>query len=275
MVAQVNKLIYNTLCKGGDVLLPGVGSLAIRRTVATTNSAGEMVPPKRKVAFSTDGRGQSIVDIIGKVAAVEAARAQEIYDGWLKSVKSGETVTIEGVGVLAGEKFNTDKALLEVLNPTVAAAKPVKANSGGNGKKIALIIAAVLAVGLLGGGAWWAFSGMGQEPEPLPEPVVEIEQPVVEPEPVVVVDPDVERMAEGAHYAVWGVFSEKANALKYKAQIERRYPQIKGIIYHHRGDSLYLLALGQRATRTACQELIWDLQELDVMFDDMWIFTNK
>ena len=60
-----------------------------------------------------------------------------------------------------------------------------------------------------------------------------------------------------------------------KAQIERRYPQIKGIIYHHRGDSLYLLALGQRATRTACQELIWDLQELDVMFDDMWIFTNK
>ena len=274
MVAQVNKLIYNALCKGGEILLPGIGSLAVRRTVATTNAAGVMVPPKRKVAFNAEGRGESIVDVIVKVAAVDAARAQEIYEGWLQSVKSGQTVTIEGVGVLNGKSFTTDQALLDVLNPAVAAAKPAKAK-GGNGKKIALIVAAVLAVGLLGGGAWWAFSGMGQEPEPLPEPVVEIEQPVAEPEPVVVVDPDVERMAEGAHYAVWGVFSEKANALKYKAQIERRYPQIKGIIYHHRGDSLYLLALGQCQTRTACQELIWDLQELDVLFDDMWIFTNK
>ncbi len=274
MVSQVNKLIYNTLCKGSDIYLPGIGSLVVRRSAASESSSGVIMPPKRKISFTGESRGESAVDVIAKVAGVEGARAQEIYDGWAKSVTNGEVVTIEGVGVLNGKSFTADQALLNVLNPNVAAAKPAKAN-GGNSKKIIIAVIAVLSAGLLGGGAWWLVSSLGQEPEPMPEPEVVIEEPVVEPTPVVVVDPDVERMVEGAHYAVWGVFSEKANALKYKAQIERRYPQIKGIIYHHRGDSLYLLALGQANSHKACKELIWDLQELDGIFDDMWIFTNK
>ena len=273
MVSQVNKLIYNCLCKGSDVYLPGIGSLVVRRTAASASS-GTMAPPTRSVSFTGECRGESIIDVIVKAAGVDVTRAEEIYAGWKSCVTEGNVITMVGVGVLKGKNFTAEQMLLEKLNPAVTVVAPVK-GKGGNNKKMIVAVIIVLIAGLLVGGAWWCVSNYTVEPAPMPEPEPVIEQPVVEPVPEVVVDPDVERMVEGGNYAVWGVFAEKANALKYKSMIERRYPHVKGTIYHHREDTMYLLALAQKSSRMACQNYIWDLQELDGLFDDMWVFTNK
>ena len=109
------------------------------------------------------------------------------------------------------------------------------------------------------------------------EPVVEIVEPQPAPEPVVVdKDPDVEEMTDGASYVVWGVFSQKSNAMRYKSMITRKYGDVvTPTIYHHRDDTMYLLALAEKSSRNQCIAVVEQLQELDGLFDELWIFTNK
>lgn len=273
MITQVNNLIYNTLCKGSDVAIPTVGSLVLRRSAATKSKAG-FVPPQRTVSFTGELRGLSLHNLIATEAGVDAARADEIFAQWLDSVKQGEKVVIEGVGTIENRTFTPSEQLLSALNPMTTAAPTPKAK-GDNGLLIAIIVVLLLAVaGLL----LYIFLGKS-EPEvvtPVPAPVVEAVEPAPEPEPTPepVVD-GVERMAEGGNYIVWGVFAELDNAKSYERMLERYYPELDCKIYHHRNDTMYLLAVDSCPTRTACLERMWSLQERDGLFDDMWIFTNK
>ena len=50
---------------------------------------------------------------------------------------------------------------------------------------------------------------------------------------------------------------------------------LKPVIYHHKNDTMYLLALDEFKTRNQCVSLINELQEIDGLFDELWIFTNK
>ena len=270
MVSEVNKLISNTLVQGRDLFLPGVGTLVVRRNAASRAGSTKMAPPTRTVTFTGEQRGENIVALISSTAGVDSARAEEIYQQWLEQVKKEDVVIIEGVGTIKDRTFTEDKALTALLNPAIAGVvlKPRK-----NHKPliiIAVIVAiAAVVVALL----------LTRKPEPAPvieEPVVEVVEPVVE-EPVVVdKDPDVEDMTPGASYVVWGVFSQKQNAMNYKSMIARRYGDIlKPVIYHHKDDTMYLLALDEFKTRNQCVSLINELQEIDGLFDELWIFTNK
>jgi hypothetical protein len=271
MITQVNRLIFNTLCKGSDVTLPNVGSLVVRRSSATKDKGG-FVPPKRTVTFTGESRGVNIVELIASTANVDNNRAEEIYNQWLLHVGGKETLVIESVGKIANRKFTADDMLLSQLNPLVAATVAPKAKKSNKGLVIALvaILIAIAAVAI------YLFIGR-EKPEPVvvaPEPVVEV-APEPEPEPQSVKEEGVERMVEGGNYLVWGVFAQKQNAMSYKKMLERKYPELNCTIYHHREDTMYLLAVCDKPTRTACLHYMWSLQEKDGLFDDMWIFTNK
>ena len=248
-------------------LMPMIGWVCVH-TVAQYFSAFEKLIPYIALA---------LLLFIGGKMLLEGIRGEEEADACGTGVGFG-ALMVQGVATsidaLSVGFTIAEQMLLDKLNPAVTVVAPVK-GKGGNNKKMIVAVIIVLIAGLLVGGAWWCVSNYTVEPAPMPEPEPVIEQPVVEPVPEVVVDPDVERMVEGGNYAVWGVFAEKANALKYKSMIERRYPHVKGTIYHHREDTMYLLALAQKSSRMACQNYIWDLQELDGLFDDMWVFTNK
>lgn len=275
MISQVNKLIYNALCKGKDVSMPTIGSLVVRREAAAVGG-GEFVPPQRTVTFTGEKRGETVLELIAGAAGVDATRAEEIYNQWLGSVKVADKVVIDGVGTLENRTFTPSESLLSVLNPVFeVAAKP---KSKGNKTALVVIVVVLIVVAAAIGG-YFIFSGNKAEEPVVAEPVVEVvEQPVVEAEPVAptpVVEQGVERMKQGEHYLVFGVFTQKQNAEKYKRIIERKYPDIQCVIFHHREDTMYLLSLCNLESRQACVEYMWSLQERDGLFDDMWIFTNK
>lgn len=270
MVSEVNKLISNTLVQGRDLFLPSVGTLVVRRNAASRAGSTKMAPPTRTVTFTGEQRGENIVALISSTAGVDSTRAEEIYQQWLEQVKKEDAVVIEGVGTIKNRTFAEDKALTALLNPAIAGVvlKPRKSH------KPLIIIAVIVAIA-----AVVVALLLTRKPEPAPvieEPVVEVVEPVVE-EPVVVdKDPDVEEMTLGASYVVWGVFSQKQNALNYKSMITRKYGDIiSPAIYHHKDNTMYMLALAEKKSRNQCAIIVEELQDIDGLFDNLWIFTNK
>ena len=112
MVDQVNRLAGNLLAAGGELYLPGVGSLCVRFRGARRLSARLVEPPSREVVFTSQQRGVSLVDEIARVLRTSApaegpqaggehvaAQAQDIYDRWLMRTRQDDVLTIEGVRI--------------------------------------------------------------------------------------------------------------------------------------------------------------------------------
>ena len=130
MVDQVNRLAGNLLAAGGELYLPGVGSLCVRFHGAKRLSARLVEPPSREVVFTSQQRGVSLVDEIARVLRTSApaegpqaggehvaAQAQDIYDRWLMRTRQDDVLTIEGVGVLKFKNFTPDEAFDRRINP--------------------------------------------------------------------------------------------------------------------------------------------------------------
>lgn len=117
MVDAVNRLTCDLLSGVGEVFLPDVGSLYVERHGSQRVSNRKILPPCRVVAFSSRQRGASLVDEIAAAAQVDGVKAEEIYRTWLSRVQSGETLTIEGVGILKFKHFTLDPEFDKLLNP--------------------------------------------------------------------------------------------------------------------------------------------------------------
>lgn len=153
MVDQVNRLAGNLLAAGGELYLPGVGSLCVRFHGAKRLSARLVEPPSREVVFTSQQRGVSLVDEIARVLrdaapaetpcsdtdgtpvsssasvvssapvapqreqAQVASQARDIYDRWLSRTRQDDVLTIEGVGVLKFKHFTPDEAFDRRINP--------------------------------------------------------------------------------------------------------------------------------------------------------------
>lgn len=153
MVDQVNRLAGNLLAAGGELYLPGVGSLCVRFRGARRLSARLVEPPSREVVFTSQQRGVSLVDEIARVLrdaapaetpcsdtdgtpvsssasvvssapvapqreqAQVASQVRDIYDRWLSRTQQDGVLTIEGVGVLKFKNFTPDEAFDRRINP--------------------------------------------------------------------------------------------------------------------------------------------------------------
>lgn len=120
MVNEVNKIIYNRLITEREVTLPGVGSLSLVRHAASMSSREVIAAPRLTIEFSSHAEGCSVVDAIAVIGGTDTATAEDIYSRWLEKVRSGSTLTIEGVGILRNKSFEVDKELLSMLNGTSA-----------------------------------------------------------------------------------------------------------------------------------------------------------
>lgn len=117
MVDEVNRLVGNLLAGGDGVFLPGAGALFVERRGARRLSKRSIQPPCRVVSFSSQPRGESLVDALARTVQCDAAEAQDIYDRWFARTCEGEVLTIEGVGVLKFKNFTPDPAFDRLLNP--------------------------------------------------------------------------------------------------------------------------------------------------------------
>lgn len=163
MTGQVGKLVGNLLAGGGAVFLPGVGSLYVERRGARRIDRRHVVPPCRTVLFTSQQRGPSLIDEIGRVLRVNgvqpenpAPEAQQVYDRWMAAVQVDGTLTIEGVGALRFKDFKLDKAFDQRLNPQGHA--PVRVRAPKRFDAV-LWIGIVAIVCVLGGTAYWWFEG--------------------------------------------------------------------------------------------------------------------
>lgn len=124
MMEQVGRLIGGLLAGGGEVFLPGIGSLYTERQPARRINRREVIPPHRFVQFTSQQRGASLVDEIARVLQINGAEAervqemaQSVYDRWTARALESEVLTIEGVGVLKNKHFTPDEAFERRLNP--------------------------------------------------------------------------------------------------------------------------------------------------------------
>lgn len=117
MVNEINRLVGSLLAGGGEVFLPGVGSLYTERRGARRISRRSVLPPSRTVSFTSQERGVSLVVEISGAVQCNAAEAQDIYDRWLNRTLENDVLTIEGVGVLKFKHFTPDAAFDKRLNP--------------------------------------------------------------------------------------------------------------------------------------------------------------
>lgn len=275
MINQVNTLIYNELCERGGVFLPQVGTLIVQRSAAVRTSSDKIEAPKRKITVTGEQRSRSIVDIIASTANISAERAADIYSQWLKSVTKDGVVTIEGVGVVADRKFTADETLLSLLNPKRGSVKVKRrVNWIVYGFAALCVIFAIATVVYTQYPKFTSAKKEAAVAQVVPEKHIE-EAAVVQPEPEAVVVDDVLEMKDNWSYAVWGVYSQKQNALKYKEIIESRYSDLKCNVFHYKDNTMYLLAIHQTPTRKEAIMLVDLLKSRGEMFADVWIFTNK
>lgn len=123
MEEQIGRLIGNLLAGGGEVFLPGVGTLYTERRGAQRINRRSVVPPCRVVAFTSQQQGVSLVDEIARLMRESAeyenpeTEAQAVYDRWIARVQEANLLTVEGVGVLRYKTFTTEEAFDRRLNP--------------------------------------------------------------------------------------------------------------------------------------------------------------
>ncbi|MFI3286799.1 MAG: hypothetical protein R3Y08_09135 [Rikenellaceae bacterium] len=139
MAAEVNKLIGGRLLAGETLYLPEVGSLYI-----IVNSVG-----KKKIEFSSNQHGTSLISVIESRANCQTKQAVEIYNKWLSEVSNEQITTIEGVGVLRGGSFVTANNFSMQLNPGYSKVKMEKEKKREK-KRIAPIFIILIILLLLG-----------------------------------------------------------------------------------------------------------------------------
>lgn len=308
MTAQIDNLIFNTLADGRDLYLPDVGSLIVRRNGAVRISSGRFVPPFTDIVFSRELRGEVLTDIIAAKANVSQERATEIYRQWLQHASVNGGVLIGGVGEIRSEKFITDQNFENMANPE--GRNEIRINPVTNYVLLSFaVLCIVFAVGVAGYILYseQVFSsqmGKGDFPQKVavesvaavpvdtvaadePSVAAETEQPsrIAEAEQVVATERTVESepateelngvlpMTAGYSYAVWGVYSEFANAEAGMNAVNRRFEDIHSRIYRY-GDR-YMVALYERPTRSECVRIVGNLKERSRSFGEVWVYTDR
>lgn len=284
MVNQVNALIFNALCQCYDVFMPEVGTLVVQRSAAVRTSKKRMMLPSRRVSYTTEPRGKSVVELISIYGEVDNQRAEDIYRQWLAAVRSDGVVTIEGVGVVKGKEFMADKSLLAALNPMPTA---VALNPRTNW--LIYCVAAVCVVFALGLVAYTLLPLNAEQPtkqitpttasvtvetQPVVEQTQVAEESVTTPAVQEPIQDDVHNLVSGCSYAVYGVYSQKENALKYKQIVERRYSQAQCQIFHYREGTMFMLSVAEAQSRSQCAKLVNAMRSEDDIFEQVWIYTE-
>lgn len=292
MVAEVNKIVYNTLVTERAITLPDVGTLSLVRHAATMASKAVVAAPRLTVEFSSHATATSIVDIIAQVGGVENDVAEDIYSRWLEKVQSGSTLTIEGVGVLRNKSFEVDKELFAVLNLSQSSVKVKRRNSGA---VAAALVTTFVGAAIVCGCAAWFFCGGDAcvvEQEVVADikadiasvPAVEIEE-----ECVVVVEVEVESVPEAVteevvepvvddwtkqndihHWVVVGSYSTIENAEAAVRSTEKANADIKCKIFPL--GKMFAVAIYGSCDLEECVEY---KQKYSREFKQAWIFTPK
>ncbi len=121
MIAEVNKLIGNTILKSGGIYLPDIGSLSIVTLPPSIDkNGGGTSAPIRKVEMSIKRQDRSIIEIISERGNCTPQQATQIYGKWREVVKISDTkLLIQEVGEIKDNVFTATATFDGRLNPVI------------------------------------------------------------------------------------------------------------------------------------------------------------
>lgn len=300
MVNEVNKIIYNRLITEREVTLPGVGLLSLVRHAASMSSRDVIAAPRLTIEFSSHAEGCSVVDAIAVIGGTDTATAEDIYSRWLEKVRSGSTLTIEGVGILRNKSFEVDKELLSMLNGTSAThVNVVRRKKGRTMLWIGLalsIIALIVSIAAIFNVDISAISDKATNADKQVETIVEniVVEPIAEDiasdEPTTDVEEDIHTQDAVAvecvevatvadnwtkrddihHWVVAGSYSTMSNAESAVEAITTKYQDIDCKIITL--GKMYAVAIYGSNDRDDCVQY---MRKYHKNFGEAWIFTPK
>lgn len=299
MKQQVDNLIANTLLDEGEVYLPEVGTLILRRQAAKLLSTKVLQPPFRELCLTKERRGDNtLVTLIARIANVSQERASDIYNEWLSQSLHNEILTINGLCVIRQGYISTDKTFEDMANPK--GRNTIKVNPRTN---YFIYVVAGLCVGFALGIAGYvlysnntfnrlfkesniapaseAFVNKSESPviesNAIESTIIEQETPTSEPEVVaekeIVELPSILPMQKGSSYAVWGVYNELQNAESAKNWLASKFPEIEANIYQY--DNRYMVALCEINSRTKCGNRVSAWKAEHKSFKSVWVYTRE
>lgn len=299
MMEQVGRLIGGLLAGGGEVYLPGVGSLYTEQLPARRVNRREVMPPRRIVSFSSQQRGASLVDELARVLETNGAEsdnlpemAQSVYDRWIARALEEETLTIEGVGVLKHKHFTPDEAFEQRLNPQGSEAVRLPRQHRLDWVFWVGIVAVVCAA-VIGIYAWQKFRVVVPESVPMTrlEPAQRIDSlaapadsaaavpaAVSAPAPATPASPSavapdasgVASMIPGHHYVVMGVFSVLDNAKR--AAAEAAAPDVAFTCGVYRFGSKYMISPFESTDESASRLFVRTHAD---RFRELWVYSAR
>lgn len=254
--------------------------------------------------FSSREEGRTLLDMLIAEAGCTREEGEEAYRRWLRRVKQGHAVVIEGVGRIEEDFFTPSEELEHLLNPMSVAPVVLHRQRSLRGLWIGL---AAVALVVVAGGAWW-FVNMRPEPapqvvaqkaetvkveavdsvpsnttEPAEEVVAAIETsapataPATEtPAPATENKPaptstEIGEMTSGMNYVVVGVFSTEENARKFITQMAARTPEITCRAYKFQGSKF--MVSGFESSDSA--EASAFIREHRHHLPDLWTYKRK
>lgn len=299
---SITQLLFNALAQRQTVVLPGIGSLRFKR-IAAKLEGSTLTPPRNMFRYSSREEGRSLLDMLISAAGCTREEGEEAYRRWLRRIKQGHSIVIEGVGRIEEDFFKPSDELEQLLNPVASAPLTIKRRRSWRGVWITLAAVAVIGVA---GAAWWyvqmqptstpavvaqkvekpktevvkvaetADSVMAEQvateavPEVAPEvaPVQKESAPASAPASV---STEIGEMTSGMSYVVMGVFSTEENARKYVTQLAKRAPEIGCRIYRFQG-AKFMVSGFESADGAAATTFI---REHRTQFPDLWAYKRK
>lgn len=297
---SITQLLFNALAQRQTVVLPGIGSLRFKR-IAAKLEGSTLTPPRNMFRYSSREEGRSLLDMLISAAGCTREEGEEAYRRWLRRIKQGHSIVIEGVGRIEEDFFKPSDELEQLLNPVASAPLTIKRRRSWRGVWITLAAVAVIGVA---GAAWWYVqmqptstpAVVAQKVEKPRTEVVEVaektdsvvaEQVATEVAPEVApvqkesapapaptpapVSTEVGEMTSGMSYVVMGVFSTEENARKYVTQLAKRAPEIGCRIYRFQG-AKFMVSGFESVDGAAATTFI---REHRTQFPDLWAYKRK
>ena len=301
---SITQLLFNALAQRQTVVLPGIGSLRFKR-IAAKLEGSTLTPPRNMFRYSSREEGRSLLDMLISAAGCTREEGEEAYRRWLRRIKQGHSIVIEGVGRIEEDFFKPSDELEQLLNPVASAPLTIKRRRSWRGVWITLAAVAVIGIA---GAAWWYVqmqptstpAVVAQKVEKPKTEVVEVAEkidsvvaeqvaPEVVPEVATEVAPvqkesapasapasapvsiEVGEMTSGMSYVVMGVFSTEENARKYVTQLAKRAPEIGCRIYRFQG-AKFMVSGFESADGAAATTFI---REHRTQFPDLWAYKRK
>jgi len=287
---SITQLLFNALAQHRTIVIPGIGSLRFRRVAAKLEGT-TLTPPRNMFRFSSREEGRSLLDMVIAEAGCTREEGEEAYRRWLRRVKQGHSVVIEGVGRIEEDFFKPSEELERLLNPVATAPITLRRRRSLRGVWIGL---AAVALATVAGAAWWFVQNepkttttpevIAQKveqsaPEKVDSVVVEkVTAPVEEVAATVEETPvptpastEIGEMTSGVSYVVLGVFSTEENARKYIKQMATRAPEIACRAYKFQGSKF--MVSGFESTDGAAASAF--IREHRAKFPDLWVYNRK